>query len=195
MKNLDKENINTIDYWNNFYSKRETEAIRKKRLYFYQEIKELLDNKKEHSLLEIGCGTGYGLNYLSTILTEYKMSGIDLSDEAINMGKKLFPNLSLNSMNILEQDIDKNYDFIIIIQTLEHFINPENIVNKLLKKCEKLIISVPYEKYLRKDEAHVSSGFTEDSFREYGVIFSSVKNHGKHQYLFITLKGKHETNL
>jgi len=191
METLDKKNINDEKYWDDFYGRTETEPLRQTRLFFYRNVVKHLHKKGRKTLLEIGCGTGHGLNYLSTVNKNYKYIGFDISEKAIEIGRKKYPHLKLAQGDILKHSIRREYDDILIVQTLEHFCEPLDIIDKLLNNCSRLIISVPYRNCLSKDEAHMSTDFSEDKFTNYNILFYDItKCKKRKKYLCIVLAGK-----
>jgi len=190
METLDKKNINDEKYWDAFYGRTETEPLRQTRLFFYRNVVKYLHKKGRKTLLEIGCGTGHGLNYLSTVNKNYKYIGFDLSAEAIEAGKIKYPYLKLAQGDILKHNIRRYYDDILIVQTLEHFYKPLELVDKLLNNCHRLIISVPFEKCLSNGKAHMSTGFTKKGFAGYKVLAHEIVARKKRKkFLYIILMG------
>jgi len=191
METLNKTNINNENYWDNFYGAVETEALRQMRLFFYYNLSKYLHKKGKKSLLEIGCGTGHGLNYLSTVNKNYRYIGFDLSEKAIEVGKKKYSHLKLAQGDIIQHDIKRNYDDILIVQTLEHFYKPLKLVDTLLKRCNRLIISVPYKNCLSKGKAHMSTGFSKKGFVDYNILLCDVVSRTKRKkFLYIVLAGQ-----
>ena len=96
---------------------------------------------KGASVLDIGCGDGFLLEYLTRI-NDVKGYGIDISTEAINFAKSR--DVSAEVADVFEWEINQDYDYIIISEFLEHISNPENLIKKFRSRCNKaLLISVP----------------------------------------------------
>ena len=73
--------------------------------------------KKKLSLkntLEIGCSNGYRLNYLKQLKKRFNFFGIDPSKKAINEGKKIFKNISLERGTADNLPFHDNYFDLII---------------------------------------------------------------------------------
>ena len=60
---------------------------------------------KNPQILELGCGLGYLANQLSCI---GNVTGIDLSDKAIELAKTRYPHVSFFAGDFLEMAIEKN---------------------------------------------------------------------------------------
>lgn len=101
-----------------------------------------LSNKK---VLEIGCGTGYRLNYLSETYN-CKCYGIDPSQKAIEYGKIHFPKVELLVGTADEIDYETNsfdiviFGFCLYLVDREHLFDITSKVNKILKTSGLVII-------------------------------------------------------
>lgn len=104
-------------------------------------------NKKKARVLEIGCGKGDLLYYLSKNGYDQKnLSGIDLSSSGPKIAKKLMPKGHFEGKSFYDYKINKIYDYIILAEVIEHFEDFNKAVEKLvkfLKRDGKLIISFP----------------------------------------------------
>jgi len=90
------------------------------------------------SLIDVGCGGGLLCEKLSSKNT--KVTGIDMSSEAIEIAKthQTLNNLNINYQNIsLEKLINKSkvkFDILTCLELIEHVPNPE----KLIEDCVKI---------------------------------------------------------
>ena len=93
-------------------------------------LKEVSTNAE--SILDLGCGDGTRLNYLTNPKTEG--TGVDVSDMAISFSKKTYPNL-----NFLNADLEKlpfqnnKFDLTYSAYVLEHLDNPEKVLNEAIR--------------------------------------------------------------
>lgn len=114
---------------------------------------DLIDNKKT---LDVGCGEGIFCFELKK--RGYDVTGIDLSQDALNHARENFNKLNLD-INVSKSSTDKlpfksnTFEQVICLDVLEHVKD----VNKSLKEINKvlvdggnLIITVPNERYLSK---------------------------------------------
>lgn len=160
-------NRNTTKFWDNHYKSKYSFDRED-----YLPLLRLLDKRGKFSLLDIGCGAGEGCKLIKKRFPEGEIYGADFSPLAIEKAKKSFPNIKFFVGDISKDDIPKNYDYITIVEALEHITNPFPIVDKCLKHVTKsLIISVPYTPNL--PSGNVESGgvhvysFNKDSFKTY----------------------------
>lgn len=104
----------------------------------------ICDYANGKKLLDIGCGTGYFLNYMKS--REFECEGIEIDESARNFGVKNF-GLTVNSPEALfERSSDETFDVITLWHVLEHLYGPDNYMRKiysLLKKDGLLLIALP----------------------------------------------------
>lgn len=119
-------------------------------------------------ILEIGCSTGYGLQFLPQGI-EY--TGIDYYHEIIDLAKNQhwregirFIDIDINNFELGQ------YDTILMFQTLEHIENGLELVERLKKHTKKLIISVTYnEDPSRSNIHHKIHNITEHHFKDFTI--------------------------
>lgn len=97
-------------------------------------------------VLDVGCATGYFARELSKKNGE--TWGVDSDKETVNKaGKYCKKTITANIDEIKKLPVPKKYfDYVIILDVIEHLIHPENILEIIkphLKKDGKVIISVP----------------------------------------------------
>jgi ubiquinone/menaquinone biosynthesis C-methylase UbiE len=102
---------------------------------------------KPQSVLDVGCGEGFTLERLRQNEIGNKLVGIDFLERAINIGKKLHPELSLSSGSIYDIPFkDNSFDLVICTEVLEHLEHPEKALKELQRVTKgTCIISVPHE--------------------------------------------------
>lgn len=135
---LSEQHFNDIardyDYW------------KKKNFFYYDNLKELFRSliPRGASVLEIGCGTGDILAALSPA----KGKGIDISTEMIRLAEiKHRKNKALlfSRADIFNEQEQFEYDYILLVDVLEHVENLSGFLKKiasLTPKGSKVVISV-----------------------------------------------------
>lgn len=82
--------------------------------------------------IDIGCGDGFQTNYISQFC---KVDGLELSSEAVKLGKAKYPNVNFIYEDILNYETDKKYDFVFdrgFFHTANKYsYNPEQFVKKI----------------------------------------------------------------
>lgn len=116
--------------------------------YFeYQFIKNLFKTGNEPtSILDVGCGDGRLLNIIKkTVSDKCKLEGIEISDHASNNAQKKGFDVITGSIESINLEPNK-YDYIFMIQVIEHLHMPVNSIIKLknsLKKGGIIVIETP----------------------------------------------------
>lgn len=114
----------------------------------------LIDKHKNTTILDLGCGNGYLVNYL--IEQGYNAYGTDASEKGIAIAKKTNPDrfyvqdLESDSLPVELQNII--FDTVISTEVIEHLYNPEAFINfcrQHLSPDGELIITTPYHGYLK----------------------------------------------
>lgn len=81
----------------------------------YRQISDIFFGDTNFSLLDVGAGVGDYFGYLSRIFPEKKITyqGSEIVPEFCNLAREKYPEISINTMNILEDDIE-SYDYVIM---------------------------------------------------------------------------------
>jgi len=180
-------NLNTKEIWDRFY-KEMPMPVMKKRLSFYEAACSYI-TKPKSSVVDIGCGSGYGMYYLIQHNSYIEnIHGFDISSTACDISR--MQGIHAYCLDITKQDISSlKTDYITLLETLEHLDNPMEVVDKCLECCGSLIITVPYKEACKKEELHVYTGFDEDTFKDYDVLWTEIIRN-RRNILFV-LKGKY----
>jgi len=126
------------------------------------------------SVLEIGCSTGYGYQFLNS---EAYM-GLDYDPIIIDVAKKQnwSDNATFYHADINTFDLGR-YSTIIAFEVVEHLDNGLEIVEKLKSHCKRLLITVPHnEPKGFWGEHHKLHGLTEKDFP--GFKFAYISHDG-----------------
>jgi len=109
-----------------------------------QEFKIISDLiEKNTRVLDVGCGDGILMEYLK-YNKEIDIRGIEISKD--NVQKCLSKGLTViegDAEKDLLQFPDGSFDFVILSQTLQAFLNPEIVINELLRVGKKAIVTIP----------------------------------------------------
>jgi len=105
------------------------QIIRGKEIEKYYSIitNNILKNKK---ILDVGCGAGGVVKYLSDIGND--VSGFDLDERYIEYGKQQGANIKVSK---IEDISDQQFDLIIYRHTFEHILQPLQELEKIMKLC------------------------------------------------------------
>ena len=107
----------------------------------FQIIASLIE--KNTRVLDIGCGDGTLMEYLKNN-KKIDIRGIEISKN--NAQKCVGKGLAViegNAEKELSQFPDSSFDFVILSQTLQAFLNPEMVIKELLRIGKKAVVTVP----------------------------------------------------
>lgn len=104
---------------------------------------------KPKNILDVGCGEGFTLIKLKHAKIGQNFEGVDNSDDALKIGKKLNPKLNIKKGDIYKLPYEDNsFDLLICTEVLEHLKDPQKAVNELRRVSSKYVIfSVPNEPF------------------------------------------------
>jgi methionine biosynthesis protein MetW len=109
-----------------------------------QEFKIIADLiEKNTRVLDVGCGDGTLMEFLQNN-KEIDIRGIEISKSNVQkcIGKGLTV-IEGDAEKDLSQFPDRSFDFVILSQTLQAFLNPEEVISELLRVGKKAIVTIP----------------------------------------------------
>ena len=94
-------------------------------------------------VLDVGCGDGTLMEFLKNN-KEIDIRGIEISKSNVQqcIGKGLTV-IEGDAEQDLSQFPDRSFDFVILSQTLQAFLNPEKVISELLRVGQKAIVTIP----------------------------------------------------
>jgi len=121
-----------------------------RREIIYDLLKQTYDNRlPEISMIEIGCGNGSVLQYLSNKVIN--IEGGDLFLEALQFCQKRV-NIPLYQFDILNAPFaDERYDVVGLFDVIEHIVDDERVLKEMHRICKsggRIILTVPANKRL-----------------------------------------------
>jgi len=119
--------------------------------YLSNSIKKILNlyNTKKLSHLDIGCGNGYLTKKISNYFEH--CVGIDISKSAISQAKKNY-NGKIKFYRKKISNINKKFNFITIIEVIEHLYSPDDFLKKLSLVADNkttILITTPYHSFVK----------------------------------------------
>ena len=107
----------------------------------YKIISELIE--KNSKVLDVGCGDGDLMKYLFENKTQ-DIRGLEIAKKNVqNCLSKGLPVIEGNAENDLIQFPNHSFDYVILSQTLQAFLNPEKVISNLLRVGKKAIVTIP----------------------------------------------------
>ena len=99
--------------------------------------------KREKSILDVGCGDGELMKFIYENISK-KIRGLEISKD--NVQKCIQKGLTVIEGNAevdLQQFPSNSFDYVILSQTLQAFLNPEKVISDLLRIGKTSIVTIP----------------------------------------------------
>ena len=107
----------------------------------FQVIADLIE--KDKKVLDVGCADGTLMKFLKDN-KNINIRGLEISKDKVQ--KCIAKGLTViegNAEKDLMQFPDKSFDYVVLSQTLQAFLNPELVINELLRVGKKAIVTIP----------------------------------------------------
>ena len=107
----------------------------------FEVISKIIQNNKR--VLDVGCGDGTLMEYLK-INQQNDVRGLEPQ-------KKLVQKCISKGLSVIEGDAEKeliqfpkkSFDYVVLSQTLQAFLNPEEVLEQLLRIGKQTVVSLP----------------------------------------------------
>lgn len=134
-------NVNSLNYWDEQYAV-DTADERwnaELRLQFYDLAARALPEEPA-TILDVGSGLGWGPAHLAKSCPDWHVEGLDFSQEACRKAV-----VKTHCCDLRTDALPGEYDYILAVETLEHFSQPMEVLEKLYGYARKaVILTVPY---------------------------------------------------
>ena len=107
----------------------------------FEVISQIIKNNKK--VLDVGCGDGILMEYLKNH-QQNDVRGLEPQKELVR--KSIAKGLSViegDAEKELFQFPNKSFDYVVLSQTLQAFLNPEEVLNQLLRIGKQTIVTIP----------------------------------------------------
>jgi 2-polyprenyl-3-methyl-5-hydroxy-6-metoxy-1,4-benzoquinol methylase len=119
---------------------------------FFRKFHDFFGITNTHSVLEIGCGEGFVLDFLAKRRPSLHLNGIDSDIEAIRFASRI----SASTIDFVCADgahlpsADHSFDTVVLSEVLEHVPDPDQLLKEALRVSRRyLLITLPREPYFR----------------------------------------------
>lgn len=152
--------INSKTYWDDRFASGDWEKNegREQSLFFYNLGLSLMPDwlkadikDNSYSILDLGCAEGEGVNLFGKVFSSSRISGADISKAALERAREYYPDYNFIECDI--ENIPEKFDVVFSSNTLEHFKNPKEIIEKIIPHADKyFILLIPFREQNRIDE-------------------------------------------
>lgn len=115
-------------------------------------IYQLLAESGGASILDAGCGEGFLTDYLARRDPSLRLTGVDMSSEAIAYAEERFGERArFRTGNVYKLPFsDNSFDVVLCSEVLEHLDEPDLAVRELIRVARRhVVITVPNEPYFK----------------------------------------------
>ncbi len=100
-------------------------------------------------ILDAGCGEGFIACEIRKQMPSINIVGIDISEQSLQLAKKLNSNVNFIKADITKIPYDRNaFDLVLALEVLEHLSDPQLALEELKRVTKKYcLISVPWEPF------------------------------------------------
>jgi methionine biosynthesis protein MetW len=109
-----------------------------------QEFKIIADNIENNTrVLDVGCGDGVLIEYLKQE-KNIDVRGLEISKDKVQICiSKGLTVIEGNAEIDLKQFPNNSFDYVVLSQTLQAFLNPEIVIKELLRVGKRAIVTIP----------------------------------------------------
>jgi methionine biosynthesis protein MetW len=109
-----------------------------------QEFKIIANNIENNTrVLDVGCGDGVLIEYLKQE-KNIDVRGLEISKDKVQTCiSKGLTVIEGNAEIDLKQFPNNSFDYVVLSQTLQAFLNPEMVINELLRVGKRAIVTIP----------------------------------------------------
>jgi GT2 family glycosyltransferase/glycosyltransferase involved in cell wall biosynthesis/outer membrane murein-binding lipoprotein Lpp len=184
--------VNSKTYWDYRFSNDWEENFGREQSIFFSEVAVngfpawLTDQIKDQQLTmcDWGCAQGDGTQNLANRLQLPELVGVDFSPEAIAKARAAYPKHLFICDDFLGESSSPAWDVLFSSNTLEHFAEPWNVLDKVRTKAKKFIaLLLPFREKDLIDEHFYSFDFDNipASFGTWALTHSSVTDTSQDQ--------------
>ena len=145
-------------------------------------LEELSIEREVKSILELGCSNGWRLHSLEARFPEAKMTGVDVSGDAIRDGQSAYPRLRLLQGSIAEVPLTETEQFdLVIVNFVLHWVDRTRLsravseIDRLTRDGAVLIVGDFLPDFQQRRAYHHTPGQNVFTYKQdYAAIFEAL---------------------
>ncbi len=153
------------------------------------------------SICDVGSGDGRLVQEMAGHFPDKEVEGIDYSERVINMARGLNPSLNFSRVDIVNDNLDKKYDVLTLIEVFEHIPTDKtdpfiSALHGMLNEEGTLLLTVPHKNkpLSAKHYQHYNSAGLRACFKEFfrveEEVFFEKARHWRLYFIRRLLKNK-----
>lgn len=115
-------------------------------------LSRMIKRIKFKSVMEVGCGQGARLGYVSKLRPNASYSGLDISEAAIKGARKNYPKFSFSVLDIEKKSKSSKYDLVLCMDVVEHIVDDQKALVNIRKMTGKYLILSTIQGRMRRNE-------------------------------------------
>lgn len=118
---------------------------------FLQRVSGLVEARRPRRILEVGCGEGIVIRYLSERMPSVRFAGAEVDREALTRGRVRCPTVSFVEADAYALPFRTGaYDLVLCLEVLEHLSEPGRALQEIRRVSGGgCLVSVPHEPFFR----------------------------------------------
>jgi SAM-dependent methyltransferase len=118
---------------------------------FLRRVATLVEAHRPRRVLEVGCGEGIVLEYLSGRTRPERFAGVELDLDALSRARQRCPDATLVRGDAYQLPFaDATFDLVLCLEVLEHLAEPGRALRELRRVSRAAcLVSVPHEPFFR----------------------------------------------
>ncbi len=152
---VDRKSV--VEFYDNFSDSQIKMGINSRHLSIQRWLEDL-GLKRNHNVLEVGCGIGTLSDLILTYLnSDSNYLGVDISSKSIKIAEKhlaRFKNTRFETIDFTKEELEREFDVIVLPDVIEHI--PIDLHSKLFSNLSKslssdgfMVINIPHPDYLQ----------------------------------------------